>query len=244
MPEELSYRNLVDYEIADPAKVLAQQHGLATSSNMPYGYTEVAGTRGEPAYVFDMGESYGVLVQEGLGTKSLVAKDVYEATGKSYFAAIAQDTVAAVINDLVSVGARPVALNAYWSSSDYGWLATPVSGGISSQVGGRPVISPKVSWGGGGDPGPSGRGRARSPRIGRMCFRSHKAEERPPDKVARSGLGDAVVLIASNGVHANGLSLLRDIARRLEKGYQTTLDDGTELGSGRSFSRLTSTPIS
>ena len=45
MPEELSYSNLVDYEIADPAKVLAQQHGLATSSNMPYGYTEVADAR-------------------------------------------------------------------------------------------------------------------------------------------------------------------------------------------------------
>ena len=38
-----------------------------------------------------------------------------------------------------------------------------------------------------------------------------------------------MVLIASNGVHANGISLLRDIARRLEKGYETTLDDGTDL---------------
>ena len=73
---------------------------------MPYGYSEVAGTRGESAYVFDMGDVYGALVQEGLGTKSLIAREVYEVTGKSYFPAIAEDTVAAVINDLVSVGAR------------------------------------------------------------------------------------------------------------------------------------------
>ena len=109
MSEELSYQRLVDYEIADPAKVLAQREGRATSSNLPFDYREVTGTRGESAYVFDMGDIYGALVQEGLGTKSLVAKEVYERTGKSFFAEIAQDTVAAVINDLVSVGATPVA---------------------------------------------------------------------------------------------------------------------------------------
>ena len=122
MTEGLSYHKLVDYKTADPAKVLAQREGQATSSNMPDGYAEVPGTRGESAYVFDMGDLYGALVQEGLGTKSLVARDVYEKTGRSYFPAIAQDTVAAVINDLVSVGATPVALNAYWSSSSYEWL--------------------------------------------------------------------------------------------------------------------------
>src|SRR5688572_26700317 len=122
MVHKLSYHKSVNYAVADPAKILAQKEGKATAKNLPYGFKEVPGTRGESAYVFDMGTSYGALVQEGLGTKSLIAQSVYEQTGKSYFGAIAQDAVATVINDLVSVGARPVVLNAYWSSSSYDWL--------------------------------------------------------------------------------------------------------------------------
>src|SRR5260221_12561364 len=100
--QKLDYHSLVNYGIADPAKVLAQKEGKATAGNMPFGFREVDGTRGESAYVFDMGDMYGALVQEGLGTKSLIAQSVYQTTGKSFFAAIAQDTVAAIINDLIS----------------------------------------------------------------------------------------------------------------------------------------------
>src|SRR5215207_2849391 len=122
MAKKLEYHHSVDYSLADPMKVLAQQEGLATAGNMPKGLQEVQGTRGESAYVFDMGDRYGAFVQEGLGTKSLIAQKVLEATGKSHFGAIAQDTVACVINDLISVGATPVVLNAYWSASSYDWL--------------------------------------------------------------------------------------------------------------------------
>src|SRR5690606_22379589 len=97
---KLNYHKLVDYDVADPAKVLAQQEGKATAKNMPYGFSEVEGTRGESAYVFHMGDSYGALVQEGLGIKSLIAQNIYEETGESYFASVAKDTVAAIINDL------------------------------------------------------------------------------------------------------------------------------------------------
>ncbi|MEJ0072909.1 MAG: hypothetical protein WDN27_02360 [Candidatus Saccharibacteria bacterium] len=101
-PRKLSYHTSVDYALADPMKILAQKEGLATRANMPEGFTELDGTRGESAYVFSMGDSYGAFVQEGLGTKSLIAQAIYESTGVSYFAQIAQDTVACVINDLIS----------------------------------------------------------------------------------------------------------------------------------------------
>ena len=58
--------------------------------------------------MFQMGDQWGAFVQEGLGTKSLIAQAVYAKTGESHFAAIAQDTVATVINDLVSVGVMHV----------------------------------------------------------------------------------------------------------------------------------------
>jgi phosphoribosylformylglycinamidine cyclo-ligase len=230
MPERLQYHRLVDYETADPAKVLAQRQGQATSSNMPYGYSEVVGTRGESAYVFDMGDVYGALVQEGLGTKSLIAREVYEITGKSHFAAIAQDTVAAVINDLVSVGARPVALNAYWSSSSYEWLG---DAGLTEGFirGWRAACDlAKVAWGGGETQSLPGVVVPGALEFAGSAFGVIKDKKRLiQGKALRPG--DAIVLIASNGVHANGISLVRDIASRLEAGYQSELADGTELGA-------------
>jgi phosphoribosylformylglycinamidine cyclo-ligase len=230
MPERLPYHRLVDYETADPAKVLAQRQGQATSSNMPYGYSEVAGTRGESAYVFDMGDVYGALVQEGLGTKSLIAREVYETTGKSYFPAIAQDTVAAVVNDLVSVGARPVALNAYWSSSSYEWLGDV---GLTEGFirGWRAACDlSKVAWGGGETQSLPGVVVPGALEFAGSAFGVIRDKKRLiQGKALRPG--DAIVLIASNGVHANGISLVRDIASRLEAGYQTELADGAELGA-------------
>jgi phosphoribosylformylglycinamidine cyclo-ligase len=230
MPERLSYHRLVDYGIADPAKVLAQREGLATSSNLPFGYSEVAGTRGESAYVFDMGEVYGALVQEGLGTKSLVAREVYESTGQSYFAAIAQDAVAAVINDLVSVGATPVVLNAYWSSSSYEWLG---DGGLSEGFikGWRDACDlSRVTWGGGETQSLPGVIEPGALEFAGSAFGVVKDKK---NLIRSEALrpGDAIVLIESSGVHANGISLIRDIAGRLEDGYRTRLADGSELGA-------------
>jgi phosphoribosylformylglycinamidine cyclo-ligase len=42
--------------------------------------------------------------------------------------------------------------------------------------------------------------------------------------------GDAIVLLASTGVHTNGLTLCRELAGRLEKGYLTPIGDGRMYG--------------
>lgn len=230
MAKKLSYHKSVNYSQADPVKILAQKQGLATADNMPFGYREVAGTRGESAYVFKMGGSWGAFVQEGLGTKSLVAQSVYQTTGdSSYFRSIAQDTVACIINDLVSVGATPVVLNAYWSSSSYQWLtdnklATDFIEGWHSAC-----DQAKVVWGGGETQSLPGIIMEGSIEFAGSAFGVINSESNLIQGKNLSD-GDAIVLIESSGVHANGISLIRDLAMSLPEGYQTRLNDGKMLG--------------
>jgi phosphoribosylformylglycinamidine cyclo-ligase len=229
MAKKIDYHKSVNYDIADPAKILAQKQGKATAKNMPYGFSEVEGTRGESAYVFDMGSMYGAIVQEGLGTKSLIAQEVYKKTGKSYFAAIAQDTVATVINDLVSVGAKPVVLNAYWSSSSYDWLGDKKLT-IDFIKGWRKACDKSgVTWGGGETqslPGVVEKGVLELAGCGFGVIKPKRLLVQ--DNNLRAG--DAIVFIESSGVHANGISLAREIAKKLPRGYQTKIAGGQTFG--------------
>jgi len=229
MAKKLDYHASVNYDLADPAKILAQKEGKATSANMPFGFSEVAGTRGESAYMFDMGSMYGALVQEGLGTKSLIAQDIYKKTGASYFAAIAQDTVATVINDLVSVGATPVALNAYWSSSSYDWLADRKLTADFIKGWRRACDKAGVVWGGGETqslPGVIEKGALEFAGSGFGVIKPKR--QLVQDKNLQ--VGDAILLLESSGVHANGISMAREIGAGLRQGYQTKLVDGTTYG--------------
>jgi phosphoribosylformylglycinamidine cyclo-ligase len=229
MTGKLDYHKSVDYTQADPAKILAQREGLETVTNMPFGFKELEGTRGESAYVFDMGDTYGALVQEGLGTKSLIAQAVYEKTGKPYFAAIAKDTVACIINDLVSVGARPVVLNAYWSASSYEWLTdqTLTTDFIKGWRAACDVAS--VVWGGGETQSLKGIVAPGSLEFAGSAFGviKNKAHVIRGQNIKDS---DSIVILESSGVHANGISLIREIAEQLPEGYATELADGSQFG--------------
>src|SRR5574343_877507 len=82
----------VNYDLIDPLKINAQRAAAATASHLAgHGFSEVKASRGESAYVVDVGPFYMASIVECLGTKTLVADEMAKLTGKSYYAGIAQD---------------------------------------------------------------------------------------------------------------------------------------------------------
>ncbi len=114
----------VDYAKIDPLKVLAQRAAAETARNLtPHGLSEVAASRGESAYVVDCGDFYLASITECLGTKALVADAMRAITGRTYYDQIAQDTLAMAINDIITVGATPISVHAYWATGGSDWFA-------------------------------------------------------------------------------------------------------------------------
>lgn len=229
--DRLTYEQAgVNYDQVDPIKLLAQQSAKATAAQLAlHGLSEVAASRGESAYVLDAGPFYLASIVECLGTKILVADAVYRETGKSFYAAIAQDTVAMAVNDLITVGATPLIVQAYWAAGGSDWFAD-VQRAADLIAGWKAACEVcAVSWGGGETPALAGVVASGTIDLGASCVGLVKPKSRLSlgDNLAA---GDAIVMLASSGIHANGVSLARKLAERLPGGYQTDMGDGEKFG--------------
>jgi phosphoribosylformylglycinamidine cyclo-ligase len=124
--ERLTYQKTgVDYDVLDVFKRLAQEAGRRTNKNIHLlDFKPMEWSRGESAFLIRLGRAYLAHVQEGLGTKNLVADAMYTLTKKkrSYYDLIAQDTAAMIINDIITVGAWPLSLAMHLSVGDSNWL--------------------------------------------------------------------------------------------------------------------------
>jgi len=224
-PETLSYEQAgVQYDLIDPLKISAQRAAAATASQLAaHGFTEVAASRGESAYVVDVGPFYLASIVECLGTKTLVADEMAKLTGQSYYDRIAQDTIAMAINDLITVGATPLVVQAYWAAGGSDWFGDAER--AQALVAGWKAACEtcQVAWGGGETPALAGIVEGGRVDLAASCTGLINPKERLSvgDKL---GDGDAIVLLASSGIHANGLSLARKLVERLPQGYLTEVD--------------------
>lgn len=220
----------VDYRSIDPLKVRAQQAAAATAGHLArHGLTEVAASRGESAYVVDCGEFYLASITECLGTKALVADSMRAISGRSSYDRIAQDTLAMAINDLITVGATPISVHAYWATGGSDWF-NDVERARDLVEGWRAACDRAgVAWGGGETPALAGVVESGRIDLAASCV----GLVRPKSRLTLGenlAAGDAIVLLASSGIHANGVSLARKLAERLPDGYRTRLADGTMYG--------------
>jgi phosphoribosylformylglycinamidine cyclo-ligase len=229
-PTPLTYEQAgVDYARIDPLKVAAQRAAAATASQLAaHGLHEVEASRGESAYVVDLGPFYLASIVECLGTKTLVADAMWR-DGENFFAAIAQDTIAMAVNDLVTVGATPLVVQAYWAAGGSDWFADSARAQALVQGWKAACDAIGASWGGGETPALAGI--VEEGRIDLAASCTGLVNPKPRLTLGEHlGSGDAIVLLQSSGIHANGLSLARKIAERLPQGYQTPIGSETEPG--------------
>jgi phosphoribosylformylglycinamidine cyclo-ligase len=220
----------VDYQTLDAGKRSALTEALATSALLSArGGRAIDASRGEPAFAFELGGQTFGFVLEGLGTKAMIARAVEDETGRSLFDAVAYDTVAAIVNDLICVGALPLVVNAYFATGSSEWYADDARQ-VGLLAGWREACEAAGAvWGGGESPSLPGLVAA-----GEIELAGCAVGAVPDGGGAILGdalsAGDEIVLVASSGLHANGSSLARMIAGRLPDGYRTALPSGRAFG--------------
>lgn len=220
----------VNYDLIDPLKIAAQRAAAATGAHLGgHGFSEVGASRGESAYVVDVGPMYLASIVECLGTKPLVADEMAKLTGKSYYDGIAQDTIAMAVNDLITVGATPLVVQAYWAAGGSDWFNDAQRSQALVAGWKKACDTCQVAWGGGETPALAGIVADGRVDLAASCtgIISPKTRLSVGDKL---GAGDAIVFLAASGIHANGLSLARKLAERLPKGYLTDIGNGQTYG--------------
>lgn len=226
----LSYESSgVRYDQLDAFKRACQKAARGTAGLLAdHGYKEPATTRGESAYLIEAEDHYLAHVEEGLGTKNLVADAVYAQSGRCFYREIGIDTVATMVNDLITCGALPISVAMHAAVGDSGWFADEKR--ASDLVAGfaEGCRASGAVWGGGETP--TLRGVVDPSTIVLAGSTIGKIAPKEQRILGDVRAGDSIVFLASSGVQTNGLTLCRQIADQLPRGYATPIGDGRTYG--------------
>jgi phosphoribosylformylglycinamidine cyclo-ligase len=222
----LSYESSgVNYDQLDAFKRACQKAAKTTAPLLElHGYAEPANTRGESCYLMEAGDHFLAHVEEGLGTKNLVADAVYTATGKNFYREISIDTVATIVNDLVTCGALPISVAMHAAVGESAWFTDAARMQALVEGWAEGCRQAGAVWGGGETP--TLRGIVHAEAIVLAGSAIGKIEPKSQRITGDVRDGDAIVFLASSGVQTNGLSLCRLIASKLPLGYQTPIGHG------------------
>ena len=213
----------VDYDLIDPLKVAAQRAAAATGAP-PGGAWLRRGARPRAASrptSSTSGRSTWPASSNAWAPRRWWPTRCSASPAAATTTRIAQDTIAMAINDLITVGATPLVVQAYWAAGGSDWFA---DAGARAGPGGRLEARLRHLRRGLGrrrDAGAGRHRRGRAHRPGGLVHRPGQPEAAAVSLGDRLGPGDAIVLLASSGIHANGLSLARKLVERLPQGYLT-----------------------
>ncbi len=215
----------VDYAVLDASKRRALEEALATSHWLAAtGARALDESRGEPAFVLRFAGSTLAVVLETLGTKSVLAREYLELASVNRFDHVAYDAVAAVLNDLVCVGALPLVLNAYFATGSSAWYEHSERADALLTGWRRACDDAHCAWGGGESPSLTD---LLAPEDIELAGSALGFVPPPGEPLlgAKLAAGDEIVLVSSSGLHANGASLARRVAAGLPEGLLTELPE-------------------
>jgi len=225
----LSYESSgVRYDQLDAFKRACQQAARGTAAALSgHGYREPEAIRGESAYLLEAGDHYLAHVEEGLGTKNLAADAAQAQTGRCFYREVGIDTVATIVNDLITCGALPVSVAMHAAVGDSGWFGDAERTRCLVDGFAEGCRLAGAVWGGGETPTLKGIVEPGSivlagSAVGRIAPKSLRITGDVKE-------GDAIVFLASSGVQTNGLTLCRKIAEKLPQGYRTPVGDGRDF---------------
>lgn len=251
----MTYRETgVDYDAMDPFKRMCQMEGRRTAGIFlglrESEFREVEASRGESAYLIETPWGYLAHVEEGLGTKNLVADAMYKLTGKSYYDQIAQDAVACIVNDMITVGAMPISVAMHLGVGTSDWFKDEERSRDLVNGWRNACALARCVWGGGETPTLRDIIVPETIVLSGSSIGMVKSKNRliMGEKIQE---GDLIVFVESSGIHANGLTMARRIGDRqdsfwrkfgnffmpdrlplkaLPEGYLTRLSDGRTYG--------------
>jgi phosphoribosylformylglycinamidine cyclo-ligase len=220
----------VNYDRLDAFKRACQQAARTTTDALIlHGYAEPADVRGESAYLLEAADHYLAHVEEGLGTKNLIADAMAKITGHCFYHAIGIDTVATIVNDLITCGALPVSVAMHAAVGDSEWFADETRAAELARGFADGCKLAGAVWGGGETPTLRGIVEPQAivlagSAVGRVAPKSRRITG--GDIAER----DAILFLESSGVQTNGLTLCRKIADTTPGGYLAKLSDGRTYG--------------
>lgn len=211
----------VDYHTLDYFKRSCLQQAVTTDNNvLPSNLRVVEWTCGESVFLLEslQDDFYLGHVHEGLGTKNLVA----DMTGNpDDYWSIAQDTVAMIVNDMVTLGVQPMSVAMHLAVGDSAWFNNTRRSDALVRGWADACRKAGCAWGGGETPElrdiiVPGTAEISGSAVGII---------RPKSRLIKADIrhGDAIVLLGSSGIHANGLTKAREVARRIRHGYASRL---------------------
>lgn len=220
----------IDYDVLDASKRDAIAFAQSTSHLLAaHGASAVEASRGASAFVLELAGQHLAFVVEGLGTKSMIARRWLEDAGEDRFADIGVDAVAAIVNDVCSVGALPLVVNAYFATGRSDWHEGSTA--LQSLLAGwhRGCELSQAAWGGGESPALPGLVSPQEIELAGSAIGLVPAEWGPVlgDELRD---GDAIVLVDSAGLHANGATLARSVADELPDGLLSAMPSGRRFG--------------
>lgn len=229
---ELNRAAGVGYKALDAFKQYAQTAARSTHDRLnSFGFSEAARSRGETAYVVDVGDFCIAFTPEGLGTKNLAIADIAsESSGfeRGYYTA-GWDSVAMIANDLVAVGAQPAVISPHWGLGNSEWLTDTERSQALVDGWKDACIASGAVYGAGETAELRGIIYPNTVELSGAGW----GIIRPKNRLTLGNklkAGDHIILIESSGIHANGITTVREqIVSRLPRGYLTPLPSGGTL---------------